>query len=151
MKWPRSFGGPLASLMLLPAALAAADSQVETAALHGELRATARVDFKIIIPKTLSLNVGEAETHRQSAKISTVAIESNNHTVTLGTTLQGTRLPVADEDVATHKARGSVILNAAARKTIAQDAACAASAEGVAPDQRAPSSATRVVCTVSTP
>jgi hypothetical protein len=79
MKWHRPFSGPLALAAVLPIVaallpilaallppilvalllpvLAVAESHIQTVPVNGALRTTAHVDFKIIIPKTLSLDV----------------------------------------------------------------------------------------------
>jgi len=123
-----------AAALLLPF-LAAGESHLQTGAPGGALRATAHVNFKIIIPRMLYLNVSDGD-HAPGAQ--TVAIMSNNHNVTLAATLRasGATTPASDE------ASGNVILSAAAHKVIAQDAACSV---GLAHDTR------RVICTASMP
>jgi hypothetical protein len=148
MKWPWAIGGPLISAALLLPILAAAESHIQSVAVNGALRATAHVDFKITIPKMLSLDVG-TELHRgQGAQ--RVAIISNNRTVTLGATVHA-----SDADASGTEARGDVILSAAARKIIAQDAACTHGDAHPAALAKTPGSVAvntgRVVCTVSTP
>jgi hypothetical protein len=148
MKWSWAFNGPLALAALLLPMMAAPESHIQGVAVNGAVRASAHVDFKIIIPRTLSLDVGP-ESHRgQGARM--VAITSNNRTVTLGATVHA-----SDVDVSGTEARRNVILSAAARKIIAQDAACtpgdahpAAAAKTLG---SLAGSTGRVVCTVSTP
>jgi hypothetical protein len=104
MKWHRPFSGPLAlaalppivaallpilAALLLPV-LAVAESHIQTVPVNGALRTTAHVDFKIIIPKTLSLDVGTESRRSQGAPM--VAIISNNRTVTLGVTVSTGRM-----------------------------------------------------------
>jgi hypothetical protein len=107
--------------MLLPPLPAAAESQVQTGAGR-RLTASAHVNFKIVIPNTLSMDVPSG-VHAQ-----TVAIGSNGRTVVLAATVPGSELP-----------RHDLILGAAARKSIAQDAACALGAHNA------------VICTASMP
>jgi hypothetical protein len=126
--------------MLLPF-LSAADSQLQAGAAGASLRATARVRFKIIIPTVLSVDASRtAEGVPQ-----TVAIFSNNRSVALAATLGSSE-----------EARGTVLLNSAARKVIAQKVACApgsnhAAAPGVPARREAGSSADAVVCTACIP
>jgi hypothetical protein len=120
--------GFCAAALLVPF-LSAADSYVETRAKGAALRATAHVDFKIIIPRILALDLASGDdripgTHK-------VGILSNSRSVTLAATVS-----------ASDEARGHVILNAAARKIILQDAACTTGLT------RLPNP---VVCTVSMP
>jgi hypothetical protein len=148
MKWSWAFNGPLALTALLLPMTAVPESHIQAAAVNDAVRASAHVDFKIIIPRTLSLDVG-IESHRgQGARM--VAITSNNRTVTLGVTVH-----TSDVDASGTQARRNVILSAAARKIIAQDAACTSGDAHAAAAAKTPRSVTvntgRVVCTVSTP
>lgn len=131
-----------AAALLLPF-LAAADSHLQTGASGGALRATAHLDFKIIIPQVLSMDVANGEDRVAGAK--TVAIFSNSRNVTLAASAR-----------ASDQARGNVILSAAARKVIRQNAACTlAFTRLAAPLQIAAAGAQadahRVVCTASMP
>jgi hypothetical protein len=108
------------AVLLLPL-MAVAESHLQTGS-GAALVATAHLNFKIVIPPVLSLQVGDS---------GPVAIMSNGRTVALTATA---RAPSANP------AHRNVILSAAARKIIAQDAVCAASA-----------SAGPVVCTASLP
>jgi hypothetical protein len=161
LKWSRAFSGPLAlAALLLPivAALllpvwAVAESHIQSGAVNGAVRASAHVDFKIIIPKMLSLDVG-TELHRgQGAQ--RVAIFSNNRTVTLGATVHASDVDAPGPEAHRTEARSNVILNAAARKIITQDAACTpGDAHPAAPTKTRGNAAVntgRMVCTVSTP
>jgi len=106
--------------LLLPL-MALAESHFE-AGTGAALVATAHLNFKIVIPPVLYLQVGDHDP---------VAIMSNGRTVALTATA---RAPSANP------AHGNVILSAAARKVIEQQAVCAASA-----------SASPVLCTASLP
>ncbi|HME38305.1 MAG TPA: hypothetical protein VKG63_05010 [Steroidobacteraceae bacterium] len=120
--------------MLLPL-LAAADSHPATGTAGAALSATAHLNFRIIIPKVLSL---DAPGPSGVAGANTVAIMSNNRNVSLTVTAAA---PPANAAAPPAKAaHGDIILSAAARKVIVQDAACAASS-GAAP----------VICTASMP
>jgi hypothetical protein len=123
-----------AAAVLLPPA-AAPDSHLQTQAGSAASSATAHVNFKIIIPKVLYLRV--ADTNEGAADSRTVAIMSNNHNVTLTATTRTSLSPAA----------GNVILSAAARKIIAQDALCMPSASA----RRGMLQDSRVVCTASMP
>jgi hypothetical protein len=138
MKWSWPFGSLMSCAAMVLPFLAAADSHIQTAASSAALRATAHVEFKIIIPKVLYLQVGDS---------GPVAIMSNGRNVSLTATV---RAPAANP------AHGNVILSAAARKVIAQDAECtpgdlhpAAAAVGV--HSGVAIDASRVVCTASMP
>ena len=138
----RVAGGVIAAL-LLPS-MVGADSRVQTGAPSAPLRATAHVNFKIIIPKVLYLQVGNENDRAVGAE--TVAIMSNSHNVTLNATVRTPDSP----------AHGNVILSAAARKVIAQDAPCALglSRAAAAPEEARGAgkvSTHQVVCTVSMP
>lgn len=104
-----------AGAALLPL-LAAADSQVQTAATRAALSATAHINFKIVIPQVLYLHMGGESAGAAGAR--TVAIMSNGRTVTL----QSSTWTSGDDRSAAH---GNLILNAGARRIIAQDAQCA--------------------------
>jgi hypothetical protein len=119
--------------MLLPF-LAAADSNLQSGAASATLRATAHLDFRIIIPRVLSVDLASGEDSVRGSQ--TVGIFSNSHTVTLAATV-----PASDD------ARGNVILNSAARKTIAQNAACRPGLSRAT----AHSMMTEVICTASMP
>jgi hypothetical protein len=96
--------------MLLPF-LAAADSQRQLGVTGESLRATAHVNFKIVIPTVLSLDLPSgAESGRGAPG---AAIFSNNHTVTLAATIRSSE-----------ESRGTVVLSSAARKVIAQKVPC---------------------------
>jgi hypothetical protein len=118
--------------LLLPL-LAAADSQVQAGAGRETLRATAHLNFKIVIPRMLSLDLASGVESVRGAQ--TVAIFTNSHNVTLAATVG-----------ASDEARGNIIMNSAAKKVIAQKAACA---PGASRADAAPF--TEVVCTASMP
>ena len=124
---------PAASL-LLPL-WAVAESHIQAESGGGKLSATAHVDFRIVIPKVLSLGIAGGETGDLSAP--RVAIYSNSRNVTL--TASSDSVPIA---------RNAVILSAAARRVIARDAACRLPADargGVG------SKTSGMVCTVAMP
>jgi hypothetical protein len=129
VKWPGTFNGLMSTAACLLPLLAAADSHIDSQAPNGTTRATAHVDFKIVIPQVLFLQAAGAER---------VAIMSNSRNVSLSAGVRG-----ADAEV---RPRGNVILSAAAGKVIAQDAECARFVRGTA---SANSSA--VICTASMP
>jgi hypothetical protein len=136
--------GALGGLMLFGASLlpfvAFADSQLASGT-HGPLTATAHLRFRIIIPTVLSLEVADST---RTAGTQTVTVTSNSHNLALGATL-GNSIEVTRR----------VVLSAAARKGIAQDAPCAAQGEPAAaasPAAHADSSPVeRMLCTVSMP
>jgi len=146
-----------AAALLLPF-LAAGESHVQMGAPGAALRATAHLNFKIIIPKVLYLNAGGG--NDRVAGVQTVAIMSNSRNVTLAATVHtsdddrsaaAAKQPQSDDEI-----RGNVILSAAAHRVIAQDAACRL---GLAPPASnfadshgsAAHDTRRVVCTASMP
>lgn len=134
VKWSWVFNGVLGTAALLLPLSATPESHIQAPTTNSKSGATARVDFKIIIPRVLYLHV--SDTAAVDTPPNTVAVMSNSHNVALTATVRSGTGSVA----------GSLILSAAARKTIAQDAVCAApAAAGLA----AP--ANRVICTASMP
>jgi hypothetical protein len=139
----------LAGGVLLLPWLAAADSQPQSGLKATTLRASAHLDFRIIIPRMLALQVNGAHvaladagapvatspapnspTADAAGLAQTVAVYGNGRTIALGAT-------AADDS------RSALILSAAARKAIAQDAVCApAPVRG---------KARGIVCTASSP
>jgi hypothetical protein len=123
-----------ATSLLLPL-WAAAESHLQAAPQSGKVSATAHVDFRIVIPKVLS--VGLAAGDSQSPGAQRVAIFSNSRNVTLAAS--GSSTPAASNNV---------ILRAAAGKVIAREAACrlpADASRGVFPKTNG------MICTVSMP
>lgn len=110
---------------------------MESTSAHATLKATAHLDFKIVIPRVLSMNMAESLDSVRGAQ--TVAIYTNSHNATLAATL-----PVSD------RARGNIILSSAARKVIAQNVYCAPGsyAKGAAGSRPQDDG---VVCTASMP
>jgi len=129
------FRGLITATSLLLPLWAAAESHLQVGTANGKVSATAHVDFRIVIPKVLSLGLAGGDT--QSPGAQRVAIFSNSRNVTL-----------AASTGSTPAARSNVILRAAAGKVIARDAACqlpADASHGVA------SKNTGMICTVSMP
>ena len=118
--------------LLLPLT-AASESRVQTAAPTARVSAAASVNFKIVIPRVLSLQMSDAGL---SLDAQTVTIMSNGHNVSLNATER-----TANSSSPT---RGNVILSSAARKGIAQIAQCRLD-NGLAAAGRV------AMCTVSTP
>ncbi len=121
-----------------------ADSQLASG-MHGPATATAHLRFRIVIPTELSLNVADSSrTATATAGAQTVTVTSNSHNVALGATLGNSAEPT-----------GRVILSAAARKGIVQQAPCTTqrppSAAGVAATQADSAPVERIICTVSMP
>ncbi len=106
----------LASGVLLLPWLAAADSQIGSTTERTTARTAAHVDFRIIIPRMLALDVDGAAPPVANAvgPAQTVAIYANSRSIALGATLRASDEP-----------RGGLILSSAARKTISQSAVCA--------------------------
>jgi hypothetical protein len=138
VKWPCAFNGLMGIAISLLPLTAVPESRVRTGAANAPLSATAHLNFKIVIPKVLYLQVGNGNDRILDAQ--TVAILSNGHNVSLNATVRsadaGISLRSADA-----VARSNVILNSAARKGIAQDARCRPGGPASRP----------VICTVSTP
>ena len=119
--------------LLLPF-LAAADSQVDSSSGRGALKASAHLDFKIIIPRVLSMDMADGLEGPRGAQ--TVAIFTNSHNATLAAAIPASDL-----------ARGNIILSSAARKVISQSVDCALGA----PASRARMPDALVICTASMP
>jgi hypothetical protein len=125
--------GLIASVVLFMPMMAMAESHLDCGAIAASLNATAHVNFKIVIPKVLYLNVA-SEDDRAGAP--TVVVMSTGRDVTLNATL---RAPAAAGPASVHAAAGSsIVLTATARKSIAQNVPCT---RGNGP----------VVCTASMP
>ena len=137
-------GGSVTATLLVPST-AVPESRVGTGAPNAALSAAAHLNFKIIVPKVLYLRVGSAYERLLGAQ--TVAVMSNGHNATLNATLRTLDLNAP--------ARGNLILNAAARKVIAQDAHCTLGPGGAAAaraeSKSANAGAPQVVCTLTMP
>jgi hypothetical protein len=96
--------------VLLPL-FAAADSQLQVRSGSGASSATAHVTFKIVIPTVLSLDM-PSDAERERGELS-AAVFSNGHNVVLAAAMRSSEEP-----------RGTLLLNSAARKALAQNAAC---------------------------
>jgi hypothetical protein len=127
LDWRRARAVLAGGAALLLPFLAAADSQLATGAAS-TLRATAHLDFKIVIPRVLSLDV-PAELNGDLAA-QTLAIYSNSRNVAFGSTSR-----------ASDTARGGLVLSAAARRVIAQNVSCGAGARA----------SSTLICTASMP
>jgi hypothetical protein len=140
MRSHRALGGLMFFGALLLPFLAFADSQLASGT-RGPLTATAHLRFRIIIPTVLSLEVADST---RTAGAQTVTVKSNSHNLALGATLGNSG-----------EATGRVVLSAAARKVIAQDAPCAAqrapTAAGLAAAHADSAPVERMICTVSMP
>jgi hypothetical protein len=116
VKWTWAVSGLTGAGALLLPLLGAADSHLQSDATRSALSATAHVNFKIVIPQVLSLQMG-SENHAR-AGATTVAIMSNSRTATLNTADRA----ATDSGSVT---RGNVIFSTAAGRIIAEDAECA--------------------------
>ena len=135
MKRCSEFRGLITATSLLLPLWAAAESHLQAGTASGKVSATAHVDFKIVIPKVLSVGLKGGDIEGSDAQ--RVAIFSNSRNVTL-----------AASTGSTPAARSNVILGAAAGKVIARDAACqlpADASHGVGAKN------TGMICTVSMP
>jgi hypothetical protein len=123
-----------ATTLLLPL-WAAAESHLQAAPEGRKVPAAAHVDFRIVIPKVLSVGLAGGESPGSGAQ--RVAIFSNGRNVTL-----------AASGGSSAAARNNVILRSAAGKVIAREAACrlpADASRGVFPKPNG------MLCTVSMP
>jgi len=135
LKYCSASRGWLAATSLLLPLAAAAESHLQGAAASAKASASAHLDFRIVIPKILSLDLADVDARDTGAQ--RVAIYSNSRNVTL-----------AASTSTTSTARNNVILRAAAGRVIARDAACrfpADASRGVA------SETSGLICTVSMP
>jgi hypothetical protein len=144
MKCPWAFNGLLSTAALLMPIMAAPESHVQTAAANTAVNAAVHVNFKIVIPTVLYLQMASANERSDGAK--TLTVVSNGRNVMLTPTA---RLP---DDARAHD---GVILSASARKIIAQEAPCAlridAAAAATARALRVNFNSHPLVCTVSMP
>jgi len=120
--------------LLLPL-WAAAESHIQGGTGTGKVSAAAHVDFRIVIPKVLSLGIVGGDTQGLGAQ--RVAIYSNSRTVTLAASAGS--MPAA---------RSNVILRAAAGKVIAREAACQLPTDA---SSRGSPMTNGMICTVSMP
>jgi hypothetical protein len=146
----KNFTGAICVVAVLLPSMVAAESHLQTKAAGTASVATARVNFKIVIPTVLYLQVGNAADRALGADrplggadrhlgAETVAIMSNSRNVTLNASV---RRPDSDVPLPGNVVRGApVILSASRRKVLAQDAPCTAGDAHPHP----------VVCTVSMP
>lgn len=148
MKGSWAFSGSIGAAALLLSLMAAADSQLQTGAATASAGASAHLNFRIIIPKTLSLRVQDAS--EPGGHSETVSVHSNGHSVALNATVR-----THDDEGSEH---GHLILSAAARKVIDQELPCGRGDAQLAAALAA--AATRgpidgdhaaIVCTVSMP
>ena len=114
MKWHRAFNGLITGAALLLPLTAVPESRIESGTASTASSTMAHVNFKIVIPQVLYLRVGPGD--GALAGTQTVAVMSNGRNVTMNST---DRAPDSNAP-----ARRSVILNASARGTIAQQAQC---------------------------
>ena len=154
LKWSWAFNCVVGAAALLLPPTAAPDSHLQAQAGSAASSAAAHVNFKIIVPPVLYLHVASAN---EGAADPRVAIMSNNHNVTLTATIRtpddnaagapsGTRGDAHTRTPANTVA-GTFILSAAARKIIAQEAACTPSASA----HPGMSHGNGLVCTASIP
>ena len=146
MKWTCAFNGLVSTASLLLPLTAVPESHVQTAAPGATLTASTHVNFKIVIPKVLSLQMGDAKSLAMNGE--TVAVTSNGHSVSLNAIERS-----ANSD---SRSRGNVVLYSAARKGIAQNAPCTLGGRpaAAAPVQSRSTSAgdsRMAVCTVAMP
>jgi hypothetical protein len=120
--------------LLLPL-WAGAESHLQGGPVSGKVSATAHVDFRILIPKVLSLGVAGGDT--QGPGTQRVAIFSNSRNATLAASSGS--MPAA---------RNNVILRAAAGKVIAREAACQLPTDA---SSRVSPKTNGMICTVSMP
>jgi hypothetical protein len=150
----KGFTGAMSLAALLLPSMAAAESHMQTKASGTASVAAARVNFKIVIPTVLYMQVGNAADRALRADrppggdrtlgAETVAIMSNSRNVTLNATV---RRPDSDAALRGNVVRSAPVilsasvLSASGRKVIAQDAPCTTGDAHAHP----------VVCTVSMP
>ena len=146
MKWHRAFNGCIPGATLLLPLTAVPESRIELGTASTASSATAHVNFKIVIPRVLYLRVGPGDDGLAGTQ--TVAVMSNGRNLTLNSSDRA-----ADSSA---PARRTVILNASARGTTAQQAQCTPMPipAGTAPaysHDSAKMGTRAVVCTASMP
>jgi hypothetical protein len=131
------------AVLLLPF-FASADSQPASGAASTTIRASAHLDFKIVIPAVLSMDMLDHTGGPRGVGALTIGIYANGHNATLAATVP-----------ASEQARGNLILSAAARKVISQTVLCAPgpprTPTGASASKQGPSADGRVTCTASMP
>jgi hypothetical protein len=116
--------------------MAAGESHLKPAAPTDSSSASAHVNFKIVIPNVLYVHIGGENARTPDTQ--SVSIFSNGRNVTLNSSL-------STADSRDH-AHGNLVLSAAGRKVIAQEAPCALKFPRAANgDSR------QVICTASMP
>jgi hypothetical protein len=154
MKWSWALNCVVGAAALLLPPTAAPDSHLQAHAGSAASSAAAHVNFKIVVPPVLYLQVASA--NEGAADPRTVAIMSNNHNVTLTATIRTPDDNAAGAPSGTRGAHtrtpaktvaGTFILSAAARKIIAQEAVCTPSASA----HRGMGNGNGLVCTASIP
>jgi hypothetical protein len=146
VKWHCAFNGLMSATALLLPLVAVPESHIESQSASSASSTTAHVNFKVVIPQVLYLHMAAA--HDDAAGGNTVGIMSTGRNVTLSATVRTPYLNIL--------ARRNVILNAAARKAIAQNAQCtpAPAPSGLPPAGSPDSTETgtrAVICTASMP
>lgn len=112
--------GLIAGLVLLMPLMVMAESHMDGKAANARLNPTAHVNFKIVIPSVLYLNVAGEGNPVPGAP--TVTVTSTGRDVALNATV---RAPTAGPQASIGAAAaGSIVLTAAARKSIAQNVPC---------------------------
>jgi hypothetical protein len=174
-KWRAAFRGLISAAALLVPFMAAADSHLQTKAIDAKFITSAHVDFKIIIPPVIYLELrtgnergkGPVRMHVMSNSRA-VALHASVRTSDIGgstsstpTSLNSpaarpTSVVTASTPVSGEGGGRSVVLNAAARKIIAQDEECMvgdahAAAAPANPQSSADVRAAMAYCTVSMP
>ncbi len=135
MKCCSGLRGLITATSLLLPLWAAAESHIQGGTGTGKVSAAAHVDFRIVIPKVLSLGIAGGDTQGLGAQ--RVAIYSNSRTVTLAASAGSMAA-----------ARNNVIPGAAAGKVIAREAACQLPADASPGVFSKPNG---MICTVSMP
>lgn len=114
MKWNCAFNGLVSIASLLLPLTAVPEAHIQTAAPGAAVTAAGHVDFKIVIPKVLSLQMEDG--NGLALDGTTVSIMSNGHDVSLNATERSSRTSALNHS--------GVILSSAARKGIAQSVKC---------------------------
>ncbi len=112
--------GLIAGLVLLMPIMSMAESHMDAGAAAARLNATAHVNFKIVIPSILYLNVASEDNPIPGAP--NVTVISTGRNVALNATVRAPTIGLPASINAA--AAGSILLTAAARKSISRNVPC---------------------------
>jgi hypothetical protein len=171
-KWPAAFHGLISIAALLVPFMAAADSHLQNKAIDARFISTAHVDFKIIIPPVIYLQLGTGNERGDGpvrmyimsnsraaplhASVRTSDIDGSTSSIPTAMNSPAARPTSVVTPVSGEGGGRSVVLNASVRKIIEQDEECKlgdghAAAVPANPQSSANVRSAMTYCTVSMP